>query len=118
MDKRVDTRIGKDSAGRYVSLDVAPPTAVKYYNMFMGGFDKSDQLIRITCQEILETIFLHPLNTAATKAFILYKLLQIGCQRLPTKRHLYDQPVIQIIKKYSLSLPTAVLIVASIYNIL
>ena len=106
-------RKGKDSAGRHVSLDVALPTAVKYYNMFMGGVDKSDQLIgyyRITrqTQKYWKTIFLHLLEIAATNAFILYKLLRIESQRLPTERHFRDQLVIQIIKKYGLSLPTAV----------
>ena len=106
-------RKGKDPAGRHVSLDVALLTAVKYYNMFMGGVDKSDQLIgyyRITrqTQKYWKTIFLHLLEIAATNVFILYKLLRIGSQRLPTERHFCDPLVIQIIKQYGLSLPTAV----------
>ena len=48
------------------------------------------------------------LEIAAINSFILYKLLRIGSQRLHTKRHFRDQLVIQIIKKYGLSLPTAV----------
>ena len=38
-------RKGRDSTGSHVSLDIPLPAVVKYYNMFMGGIDTSDQLI-------------------------------------------------------------------------
>ena len=38
-------RAAKTSTGAYQTADVPLPATVKYYNQFMGGVDKSDQLI-------------------------------------------------------------------------
>ena len=39
------TRRIKNKNGNHSILDVPFPSAIKYYNKFMGGVDKSDQLI-------------------------------------------------------------------------
>lgn len=84
-------RRSKDSTGQCVTLDVPLPSVVKQYNTFMGGVDKSDQLIsyhRMTRQtkRYWKTIFYHLFEVAVTNAFILFKLSRIADgKKFPTE---------------------------------
>ena len=72
-------RRSKDSAGASATLDVPLPAVVKNYNAYMGGVDKSDQLISYH-RVIRQTkrywkTFYHIVEIAATNSFILQKLV-------------------------------------------
>ena len=104
-------RRGKDGTGASVTLDVPLPSVVKHYNKFMGGVDKSDQLIsyhRVTRQtkRYWKTLFFHMIEIAVTNAYILHKMkkLQSGL-KTATESEFRDQLVLQIIEKYGFSRP-------------
>ena len=59
--------------------EVPFPSIVKHFNMYMGGVNKSDQLVsyrRIIQQtkKYWKTLYYHLFEIAATNAFILHKL--------------------------------------------
>ena len=72
--------------------------------MYMGGVDKSDQLIsyhRMTHQtkRYWKTLSYHLMKIAATNAFIFHKFYRIEVgKRETTKSHFRDQLVLQIEK--------------------
>lgn len=96
-------------AGGTVMLDVKIPIMIKRYNAFMGGVDKSDQLIsyhHILRQTIRywKTPLYHLLEIMVTNAFILHNWLRMECgERRETESRFRDQLVLQIIAKYGSS---------------
>ena len=100
-------RKSKDRAGNHTILDVPLPSAIKHYNRFMGGVDKSDQLIgyhRVLRQtkRYWKTLFYHLLEIGFTNAYILHKWLVMmrGATKVPTESKFRDQVVLDIISKY------------------
>ena len=76
-DGRTKRRV-KDTNGHSVVVDVPQPSAIKEYNRFMGGVDKSDQYIsyhRVLRQtkKYWKTLFYHLIEIAVTNAFLLYQ---------------------------------------------
>ena len=100
-------RRSTDNSGRYLMLDVPMPSAVKHYNLFMGGVDLSDQLIgyhRLLCQtkKYWKTLLYHLLEIAITNAFVLHKwqLMMTGA-RIQTESQFRDKVVLSIIRLYT-----------------
>jgi hypothetical protein len=93
------THRGKDNAGNHSSVEVPLPSVVKHYNMFMGGVDKSDELVsyqRIICQtkKYWKTLLYHLLEIAAANSFILRKFLLLQShQKTITESQFRDQLV-------------------------
>lgn len=81
------------------SVEVPLPSVVKHYNMFMGGVDKSDELVsyqRIICQtkKYWKTLLYHLLEIAAANSFILRKFLLLQShQKTITESQFRDQLV-------------------------
>ena len=102
---------GKYSGGRPSLVQVPLPSVVKNYNMYMGGVDKSDQLVsyhRIARQTktYWKTIFYHLLEIAVTNAFVLHKLLLIkNGKATVTESTFQDSLILLIINNYR-SFPT------------
>ena len=100
-------RKSTDRSGRFSMADVPLPSAIKFYNKFMGGVDLSDQLIgyhRILRQtkKYWKTLFYHLLEISITNAFILHKwLMMMKGGSAPTNRSFQDQVVLDIIGEYS-----------------
>ena len=99
----------KNRDGDHSILDVPYPSAIKYYNKFMGGVDKSDQLIgyhRVIRQtkKYWKTLFYHLLKISLTNAFVLHKwvLMEKGAAKVPTERAFLHKVVLAIIKKYGI----------------
>ena len=99
-------RAAKTSTGAYQTADVPLPATVKYYNQFMGGVDKSDQLIsyhRILRQtkKYWKTIFYHLLEICITNSAILHKwhCMEDG-KKAPTVNSFRDDVVLAIIDKF------------------
>lgn len=105
-------RRSKDSAGASVSLDVPLPAVVKNYNTFMGGVDKSDQLIsyhRVIRQtkRYWKTLFYHFVEIAVTNSFVLQKLVLLKHgQKTCTESYFRDQLVHQVIQQYGVQSPS------------
>ena len=96
-------RRSKDQA-----LQVPLPSTIKNYNKYMGGVDKSDQLIgyhRVLHQtkRYWKTLFYHLLEIGLTNAFVLYKwlLVQKSGSKIPNESKFWDKLVLAIIQKYS-----------------
>ena len=105
-------RRSKDSAGGSATLDVPLPAVVKNYNAFMGGVDKSDQLIsyhRVIRQtkRYWKTLFYHIVEIAATNSFVLQKLvlMKLG-QKTHTESYFRDHLVQKIIQQYGVQYPS------------
>ena len=104
-------RRGKDNAGTPVTLDVPLPAVVKSYNTFMGGVEKSDQLIRYhrvirQTKRYWKTLFYHLIEIAVTNSFVLQKLLLMKRgEKTTTESHFRDQLIQQIIQKYGVEMP-------------
>lgn len=105
-------RRSKDSAGASATLDVPLPAVVKNYNAFMGGVDKSDQLIsyhRVIRQtkKYWKTLFYHIVEIAATNSFILQKLVLMKLRKKArTESYFRDCLVHQIIQQYGVQNPS------------
>ena len=99
-------RRGKDQSGQFQLIDLPLPSSIKAYNKFMGGVDKSDQLIsyhRVLRQtkKYWRTIFYHLLEICATNAAVLKKWrhMEEG-SKAPTMSSFRDALVLDIIEQY------------------
>ena len=69
-------RSGKNSQGVHEVVDVPLPSAIKHYNLFMGGVDKSDQLISyhgiVSCNAdpLLASIFYYDVIWSARRGLV------------------------------------------------
>ena len=87
-------------------LAVAIPVMIQQYNEFMGGVDKSDQLIsyhHILRQTIRywKTLFYHLLEIMVTNAFILHNWLRMErVEKRGIESRFRDELVLDIIKRY------------------
>ena len=108
------THRGKDNAGNHSSVEVPLPSVVKHYNMFMGGVDKSDQLVsyhRIIRQtkKYWKTLLYHLLEIAAANSFILRKFLLLQShQKTITESQFQDQLVLQIAQRFHPGVPSSI----------
>jgi hypothetical protein len=100
-------RKGKNQSGGHQAVDVPLPAAIKQYNRFMGGVDKSDQLISYhrvlrQCKRYWKTLWYHLLEISATNAFILQKwlLLERNVKKIPTMTAFLDEVVLDIVKRH------------------
>ncbi len=74
------TRNIKDKRGATTKQDVPIPATVFSYNRYMGGVDRSDQLIKNynvlrQTKKYWKTLFLHYIDIAVVNSYILYKHL-------------------------------------------
>ena len=87
-------------------LDVPIPKPVKRYNLFMGGVDKSDQIIgyhRVIRQTVRywKTLFYHLVEISLANAFITYKWQRMeNHEKAVTESTFRDCLVLQLIAKY------------------
>ena len=70
-------RTSKDRKGVYQAMEVKQPQAVFDYNQFMGGVDKSDQIIGtynvlMKCVRWWKTIFFHIVDIAIVNSYLLF----------------------------------------------
>ena len=68
----------KDSEGHHCKKDVPIPETVYHYNRYMGGVDRSDQLIKYynvlrQTKRYWKTLFFHFIDVAVVNAYILHK---------------------------------------------
>ena len=101
-------RKSKDQMGVHSAVDVPLPSAIRRYNQFMGGVDKSDQLIsyhRVLRQTVRywKTLWYHLLEISISNAFIFHKwrLLESGAKKIPTMSTFLDGVVLAIVKRHS-----------------
>ena len=100
-------RRGRSQSGVYESLEIPLPSPIKHYNQFMGGVDKSDQLISYhrvlrKTKRYWRTLFFHLLEIAVTNASILHKWLQMEAGDKPSSGgNFRDAIVLSIIQDSS-----------------
>ena len=68
----------KDSDGVFRKVNVKQPQAIKDYNNFMSGVDRSDQLkakcnVLRKCNKFWKTLFFHMIDIAVVNSFILFQ---------------------------------------------
>lgn len=102
-------RRGKNTAGQFEMMEVPLPAPIKDYNRFMGGVDKSDQLIgyhRILRQtkRYWRTLFFHLLEICVTNAAVItkWKHMENGSKPL-TMSGFRDAVVLAIIDRYGVN---------------
>ena len=102
-------RRGKNTAGQFEMMEVPLPAPIKEYNRFMGGVDKSDQLIgyhRILRQtkHYWRTLFFHLLEICVTNAAVItkWKHMENGSKPL-TMSGFRDAVVLAIIDRYGVN---------------
>jgi hypothetical protein len=85
---------------------VTIPLMIEQYNKYMGGVDKSDQLLRYHSSlrrttRYWKTLFYHMLDVAVTNSFVLYNwfLMEKG-QKAISENHFRDALILQLITKY------------------
>jgi len=71
-------RNSKDSEGRHEKRDVPIPSPVYHYNKYMGGVDKSDQLIHYynvlrSSKKYWKTLFFHFIDIAVVNSYIIHQ---------------------------------------------
>ena len=99
-------RRSKTPSGQFVMRDLPLPSAVSQYNKFMGGVDKSDQLIgyhRVVRQtkKYWKTIMYHLLEICITNAAIICKWRSMENGSKPhTMGHFRDAVIQGIIAQY------------------
>jgi hypothetical protein len=92
-------RSGKNCQGVHEVVDVPLPSAIKHYNLFMGGVDKSDQLISYHCilrqtKKYWKTLFYHLLEICITNAAVLHKWMCMESgSKAPTMNEFRDDVV-------------------------
>ena len=92
--------------GTIENFEILQPTIIEKYNAYMGGVDKSDQLLSYhnVLRKTLrywKTLFYHMIDIAAVNAFILYNLIATSSGvKTITENHFRDNLVLQIIAKY------------------
>ncbi|KAL2076404.1 hypothetical protein ACEWY4_027997 [Coilia grayii] len=78
----------KSRDGRYSTMEIPCPIPVVQYNKYMGGVDRSDQLIQYysahrRVSRSYRTLFLHFFDIASTNAYILHLELAQASQQKP-----------------------------------
>ena len=108
-------RSGKNSQGVCQVVDVPLPSAIKHYNLFMGGVDKSDQLISYHCilrqtKKYWKTLFYHLLEICITNAAVLNKWMCMESgSKAPTMNEFRDDVVMAIIEQFGGSVRSQIL---------
>ena len=94
-------RSGKTPTGAIQSIDVPLPSAIKHYNQFMGGVDKSDQLIRYhriirQTKKYRKMLFYHLLEICITNAAVIHKWISVDNRtKLLTMNGFHDKVVLE-----------------------
>ena len=96
----------KGQTGNFEIQDVTIPLMVEHYNRYMGGVDKSDQLLQYhsslrRATRYWKTLFYHMLDVAVTNAFVLYNWgrMEKG-EKAVTENYFRDALILQIINRY------------------
>ena len=96
----------KSPAGTFEIKDVTIPIMVEQYNRYMGGVDKSDQLLQYhsslrRATRYWKTLFYHMLDVAVTNAFVLYNWSRMERgEKAITENYFRDTLILQIISHY------------------
>ena len=92
--------------GTIENFEILQPIIIEKYNAYMGGVDKSDQLLSYhnVLRKTLrywKILFYHMIDIAAVNAFILYNLIATSSGvKTITENQFRDNLVLQIIAKY------------------
>ncbi|KAL2096890.1 hypothetical protein ACEWY4_006097 [Coilia grayii] len=87
----------KSRDGRYSTMEIPCPVPVVQYNKYMGGVDRSDELIQYysahrRVSHPYRTLFLHFFDIASTNAYILHlELAQASQQKLLSHKAFLSQ---------------------------
>ena len=86
--------------------DIPIPVMIAQYNRYMGGVDKSDQLLQYhsslrRATRYWKTLFYHMLDVAVTNAFVLYNWGRMEREeKAISENNFRDAPILQIIERY------------------
>ena len=100
------SRRGKNPSGHFEMMEIPLPSPIKAYNKYMGGVDKSDQLIgyhRILRQtkRYWRTLLFHLFEICVTNSAVIRKWKHMQNKTKPlTMSGFRDAVVLAIIKKY------------------
>lgn len=89
--------------GAVETFQILRPIIIEQYNSYMGGVDKSDQLISYhnVLRKTLrywKTLFYHTIDIAAVNAFILYNLIAAASGvRVVTENEFRDHLVLKLL---------------------
>ena len=101
----VPRKIFNCDTGRKEEVSIPRPIAIDKYNMFMGGVEKSDQLLYHTILRktvrYRKTLLYHLINVAVVNSHILYNYPAVYAgSKTVTENDFRDALVLQIIQKY------------------
>ena len=105
-EKTVERRVKDPVTGTSKTENVPCPLMLEKYNKYMGGVDKSDQLIsyhKISRRTVKywKTTFFHLIDIAAVNSHILYNFIQLQKSEKPMSENQFrDKLVLEIISLY------------------
>ena len=94
------------STSSFEVQDVPIPLMIAQYNCYMGGVDKSDQLLQYhsssrRATRYWKTLFYHMLDVAVTNAFVIYNWGRMEREeKAITENRFRDALILQIIERY------------------